>query len=46
MFKSGIIDPTKVSRSAILNAASISALLMTTEAAVVEIKEDKEQLGQ
>ena len=44
MFKEGIIDPTKVTRNAILNAASISALLMTTEAAVVEIKKDKETM--
>ena len=39
MFKSGIIDPTKVSRVAIENAASISGLLLTTEAAVTEIPE-------
>ena len=42
MYKAGIVDPTKVTRSAILNAASISALFLTTEAAVAEIKEDKE----
>lgn len=40
MFKSGIIDPTKVTKSAILNSASISALLITTEAAVVEEKKE------
>ena len=34
MFKSGIVDPTKVTRSALLNAASIAALFLTTEAAV------------
>ena len=39
MFKSGIIDPTKVTRVAIENAASISGLLLTTEAAVTEIPE-------
>ena len=39
LLKSGIIDPTKVTRNAILNAASISALLITSEAAIVEIKE-------
>lgn len=39
MFDAGIVDPTKVTRSAILNASSISALLLTTEAAVAEIKE-------
>jgi chaperonin GroEL len=37
MFKKGIIDPTKVTRSALLNAASISGLFITTEAAVAEI---------
>ncbi len=37
MFAAGIIDPTKVTRSALLNAASISGLFITTEAAVAEI---------
>lgn len=40
MFEKGIIDPTKVTRSALLNAASISALFLTTEAGVASIKED------
>lgn len=40
MFDKGIIDPTKVTRSALLNAASISALFITTEAGVAQIKED------
>ena len=39
MFEEGIIDPTKVTRSALLNAASISALFLTTEAGVAAIKE-------
>ena len=39
MFKKGLIDPTKVTRSALLNAASISGLFITTEAAVAEIPE-------
>ena len=39
MFDSGIVDPTKVTRSAILNAGSISGLFITTEAAVGTIKE-------
>ena len=39
MFKEGIVDPCKVTRSAILNAASISGLLITTEAAVGIVKE-------
>jgi chaperonin GroEL len=41
MIKAGIVDPTKVTRSAVLNASSIAALFVTTEAAVSEIKEDK-----
>jgi chaperonin GroEL len=41
-FEAGIIDPTKVSRLALENAASISGLLLTTEAVVSEIPEDKE----
>lgn len=39
MFEEGIIDPTKVTRSALMNAASISALFLTTEAGVAAIKE-------
>ena len=41
MFEAGVVDPTKVTRSAVLNAASIAALFVTTEAAVSEIKEEK-----
>jgi len=41
MIAKGIVDPTKVTRTAILNASSISALFVTTEASVTEIKEDK-----
>jgi chaperonin GroEL len=37
----GVIDPTKVTRTALQNAASISGLLLTTEALIVEKKEDK-----
>jgi chaperonin GroEL len=37
MLKAGIVDPTKVTRTAVQNAASISAMFLTTEAAVVEI---------
>ena len=44
MFKSGIIDPTKVTRVAIENAASISGLLLTTEAAVTEIPEKESSM--
>src|SRR5262245_24803559 len=41
MFKAGIIDPTKVSRTALQNAASVAGLLLTTEALVTEIPEKK-----
>ncbi|MDF9824910.1 chaperonin GroEL [Breznakia sp. PF5-3] len=41
MYKEGIVDPTKVTRSAILNAASISALFLTTEVAVADKPEEK-----
>ena len=44
MFKEGIIDPTKVTRSALLNSASISALFLTTEAGVASIKEKEAPL--
>ncbi len=42
MFERGIIDPTKVTRSALQNAASVSATMLTTEAIVVEIEEKGE----
>ncbi len=41
MIEAGIVDPTKVTRSALQNAASVSAMLLTTEAAVVDIKDEK-----
>ncbi len=41
MIKMGILDPTKVSRAALQNAASIAGLMITTEAMVTEIPEDK-----
>jgi len=41
MFEAGIIDPTKVTRSALQHAASIAGLLLTTEALVTEIPERK-----
>ncbi len=40
MFKSGIVDPAKVTRSALENAASVASMLLTTEAAVVDIPEE------
>ena len=43
MVKEGIIDPAKVTRSAIQNAASIAGLLLTTEATICDIAEDKKE---
>ncbi|HIP26102.1 MAG TPA: chaperonin GroEL [Flavobacteriaceae bacterium] len=40
MFKAGIIDPTKVTRVALENAASVAGMILTTECALVDIKED------
>jgi chaperonin GroEL len=44
MVKAGIIDPAKVTRSALQNAASIASLLLTTECAITDIPEKKEPL--
>src|SRR6516162_7212943 len=41
MFKAGIVDPTKVTRSALHNAASIAGLMLTTEVMVTKIDEDE-----
>ncbi|MGE4320983.1 MAG: chaperonin GroEL [Acholeplasmataceae bacterium] len=41
MIEKGIIDPTKVTRQAVLNAASIASMFITSEAAVVNVKEEK-----
>jgi len=41
LVKAGVIDPTKVTRTALQNASSIAALLLTTEALVCEIKEEE-----
>jgi chaperonin GroEL len=43
MVKAGIIDPAKVTRSALQNAASIAAIMLTTEASVVERPEDEDE---
>ena len=45
LVKSGVIDPTKVTRSALQHAASISALMLTTEAMICEIPEKKARSG-
>jgi chaperonin GroEL len=44
LVKAGVIDPTKVVRSALQNASSIAALLLTTEAMVSEIPEEKKEM--
>ena len=40
MFAAGIVDPAKVTRSALENAASVGSMLLTTQAAVVDIPEE------
>jgi len=44
MIEAGIIDPTKVTRSALQNAASVAATFLTTEAAVVDVESDEPQM--
>lgn len=44
MIKAGIVDPAKVTRSALENAASVASMLLTTEAAVVDIVEEKSSM--
>jgi len=46
MLKTGIVDPTKVTRSALQNAASASSLLLTTEAGIVDIKDPAAEAAQ
>jgi chaperonin GroEL len=43
--KAGVIDPTKVTRTALQNAGSIAALMLTTEALVAELPEEKKELA-
>jgi chaperonin GroEL len=45
MFKLGIVDPAKVTRSALQNAASVAGLLLTTDVLVTELKEETEQVS-
>ena len=45
MIAAGIVDPTKVTRSALQNAASVAALLLTTEAVVAELPKDEPDMG-
>lgn len=44
MMKSGIMDPVKVTRSAILNAASVAAMLLTTEVAITDLPKKEEKM--
>jgi chaperonin GroEL len=45
MFEAGIVDPAKVTRSALQNAASIAAMVLTTEAMVTEVPEERKNSG-
>lgn len=45
LVKAGIVDPTKVTRSALQNAASVAAVFITTEAVVADLPEKKEEKG-
>ncbi len=45
LFEAGVVDPTKVARSALQNAASVAGLLLTTEALVTEIPDKKGKAG-
>ena len=45
MFKAGIVDPTKVTRSALENAASVASMLLTTKAVITDVPETKENSG-
>ena len=45
LMKAGVIDPTKVVRTALQNAASVASLLLTTEATVAEKPDDKKNGG-
>ena len=46
LFKFGVIDPTKVARTALLNAASAIGLALTTDVLVTELKETKGELNE
>jgi len=45
MLKAGIIDPTKVTRTALQNAASVSGLMITTEVMITDLPEEKGEMG-
>ena len=44
LVEAGVVDPTKVTRSALENAASVASILLTTEAAITDVKEDKSDM--
>ena len=46
MIKAGIIDPAKVTRSAVQNAVSVAMMVLTTEALVTDIPEEKKEMPQ
>ncbi len=46
MFDAGIVEPTKVTRSALQNAVSVASMILTTEAAVADIKEEEPEMPQ
>jgi len=43
MFKAGIIDPAKVARTALQNAASVAGLMLTTNVVITELKDDDKE---
>ncbi|MCL5946038.1 MAG: chaperonin GroEL [Planctomycetes bacterium] len=45
MFKMGIVDPAKVARTALQNAASVAGLLLTTDVLVTEVKDEQEKIA-
>jgi chaperonin GroEL len=44
MLKAGIIDPTKVARTALQNAASVAGLMLSTEVMITEIPEEEKKM--
>jgi chaperonin GroEL len=44
MFKAGIIDPAKVARTALENAASVAGLMLTTEVLVTDLKDEHKEI--
>ena len=46
LFERGVVDPTKVTRSALLNAASVSSILLTTSCAIADLPEEEAEEAQ